>query len=70
MPAQIARGNLSRAVLRLALLTCARSKPKPPLYRSRNAARATWGLVYLGTLIVLVSLAGLAWLIFSALKRP
>jgi hypothetical protein len=37
---------------------------------SRNAARATWGLVYLGILIVLVSLAGLAWLIFSALKRP
>ena len=28
---------------------------------SRNAARAAWGLVYLGILIVLVSVAGLGW---------
>jgi hypothetical protein len=36
---------------------------------SRNAARVTWGLVYLGILIVLVSVAGLGWHVFSALQH-
>jgi hypothetical protein len=35
---------------------------------SRNAARAAWGLVYLGILIVLVSVAGLGWHILFALR--